>query len=143
MLSAYLLGGFGHDAKGRNGVGKAVAVAAKSWVVGIPVIISPISNLTREWNVHISSILGQHRFSSYNFGIVIFMNILTNLLKQTGIHSIAVNEGHLLLACNWLLLPYISTLLISYQCTCSTWLPHSSPCQLHYDLHLSLHLCAH
>lgn len=36
LLSAYLLGGFGHDGKGRNGVGKAVAVAAKSWVVGIP-----------------------------------------------------------------------------------------------------------
>ncbi|XP_015690050.2 uncharacterized protein LOC102699675 [Oryza brachyantha] len=36
LLSAYLLGGFGDDAKGRNGVGKAVIVAAKSWAVGIP-----------------------------------------------------------------------------------------------------------
>ena len=39
LLSAYLLGGFGDDAKGRNGVGSAVITAAKSWVVGIPVII--------------------------------------------------------------------------------------------------------
>ncbi|XP_062214703.1 uncharacterized protein LOC133915528 [Phragmites australis] len=36
LLSAYLLGGFGDDAKGRNGVGNAVITAAKSWVVGIP-----------------------------------------------------------------------------------------------------------
>ncbi|KAG8062455.1 hypothetical protein GUJ93_ZPchr0003g17340 [Zizania palustris] len=36
LLSAYLLGGFGDDAKGLNGVGKAVIVAAKSWAVGIP-----------------------------------------------------------------------------------------------------------
>uniref|UniRef100_A0A0E0GT96 Uncharacterized protein n=1 Tax=Oryza nivara TaxID=4536 RepID=A0A0E0GT96_ORYNI len=36
LLSAYLLGGFGDDAKGRNGVGNAVVVAAKSWAVGIP-----------------------------------------------------------------------------------------------------------
>jgi len=36
LLSAYLLGGFGDDAKGRNGVGSAVITAAKSWVVGIP-----------------------------------------------------------------------------------------------------------
>jgi hypothetical protein len=39
LLSAYLLGGFGDDAKGRNGVGTAVITAAKSWAVGIPVII--------------------------------------------------------------------------------------------------------
>ena len=38
LLSAYLLGGFGDDAKGSNGVGNAVTVAAKSWAVGIPVI---------------------------------------------------------------------------------------------------------
>mgnify|MGYP003702729175 CR=1 FL=1 len=43
LLSAYLLGGFGDDAKGRNGVGNAVVVAAKSWAVGIPVIISSVS----------------------------------------------------------------------------------------------------
>ncbi|PWZ58835.1 hypothetical protein Zm00014a_010501 [Zea mays] len=36
LLSAYLLGGFGDDAKGRNGVGSAVITAAKSWAVGIP-----------------------------------------------------------------------------------------------------------
>ncbi|CAL4935709.1 unnamed protein product [Urochloa decumbens] len=36
LLSAYLLGGFGDDAKGHNGVGSAVITAAKSWVVGIP-----------------------------------------------------------------------------------------------------------
>uniref|UniRef100_A0A0E0KIJ4 Uncharacterized protein n=1 Tax=Oryza punctata TaxID=4537 RepID=A0A0E0KIJ4_ORYPU len=36
LLSAYLLGGFGDDAKGRNGVGNAVVVAAKSWALGIP-----------------------------------------------------------------------------------------------------------
>ena len=38
-LAAYFLGGYGDDAKGSNGVGKAVTVAAKSWAVGIPVII--------------------------------------------------------------------------------------------------------
>ncbi|XP_025794519.1 uncharacterized protein LOC112875052 [Panicum hallii] len=36
LLSAYLLGGFGDDAKGRNGAGSAVITAAKSWAVGIP-----------------------------------------------------------------------------------------------------------
>ncbi|WVZ60431.1 hypothetical protein U9M48_010453 [Paspalum notatum var. saurae] len=36
LLSAYLLGGFGDDAKGRGGVGNAVIAAAKSWAVGIP-----------------------------------------------------------------------------------------------------------
>ncbi|CAL4918827.1 unnamed protein product [Urochloa decumbens] len=36
LLSAYLLGGFGDDAKGHNGVGSAVITAAKSWAVGIP-----------------------------------------------------------------------------------------------------------
>ncbi|XP_066386203.1 uncharacterized protein [Miscanthus floridulus] len=36
LLSAYLLGGFGDDAKGRNGVGNAVITAAKSWALGIP-----------------------------------------------------------------------------------------------------------
>ncbi|KAI4998175.1 hypothetical protein ZWY2020_053517 [Hordeum vulgare] len=40
LLSAYLLGGFGDDANGRNGVGKAVTVAAKSWAVGIPLGIA-------------------------------------------------------------------------------------------------------
>lgn len=40
LLSAYLLGGFGDDAKGRNGVGSAVITVAKSWAVGIPVIIN-------------------------------------------------------------------------------------------------------
>jgi hypothetical protein len=42
LLSAYLLGGFGDDAKGRNGVGNAVIAAAKSWAVGIPVILNPV-----------------------------------------------------------------------------------------------------
>ncbi|KAL6636984.1 hypothetical protein ACP70R_024556 [Stipagrostis hirtigluma subsp. patula] len=36
LLSAYLLGGFGDDAKGCNGVGNAVIAAAKSWALGIP-----------------------------------------------------------------------------------------------------------
>uniref|UniRef100_A0A453H9U3 Uncharacterized protein n=1 Tax=Aegilops tauschii subsp. strangulata TaxID=200361 RepID=A0A453H9U3_AEGTS len=40
LLSAYLLGGFGDDAKGSNGVGNAVTVAAKSWAVGIPLGIA-------------------------------------------------------------------------------------------------------
>jgi hypothetical protein len=39
LLSAYFLGGYGDDAKGSNGVGNAVTVTAKSWAVGIPVII--------------------------------------------------------------------------------------------------------
>ncbi|KAM3310981.1 hypothetical protein ACQJBY_031568 [Aegilops geniculata] len=40
LLSAYFLGGFGDDAKGSNGVGNAVTVAAKSWAVGIPLGIA-------------------------------------------------------------------------------------------------------
>lgn len=40
LLSSYLLGGFGDDAKGSNGVGNAVTVVAKSWVVGIPLGIA-------------------------------------------------------------------------------------------------------
>lgn len=40
LLGAYFLGGFGDDAKGSNGVGKAVTVAAKSWAVGIPLGIA-------------------------------------------------------------------------------------------------------
>jgi len=42
LLSAYLLGGFGDDANGRNGVGNAVITAAKSWALGIPVIINSV-----------------------------------------------------------------------------------------------------
>ncbi|XP_047085886.1 uncharacterized protein LOC124697322 [Lolium rigidum] len=40
LLSAYFLGGFGDEAKGSNGVGNAVTVAAKSWAVGIPLGIA-------------------------------------------------------------------------------------------------------
>ncbi|KAL5681973.1 hypothetical protein ACJX0J_008358, partial [Zea mays] len=38
LLSAYLLGGFGDDAKGRNGVGSVIITVAKSWAVGIPCV---------------------------------------------------------------------------------------------------------
>lgn len=36
FLSAYFLGGFGDDGKGKNGTTKAIVAAAKSWAVGIP-----------------------------------------------------------------------------------------------------------
>ncbi|KAK6938545.1 Protein of unknown function DUF3054 [Dillenia turbinata] len=36
FLSAYFLGGFGDDGRGMNGFSKAVAAAAKSWALGIP-----------------------------------------------------------------------------------------------------------
>lgn len=36
VLSAYFLGGYGDDGKGFNGYGSALAAAARSWLVGIP-----------------------------------------------------------------------------------------------------------
>uniref|UniRef100_A0A7N0UXJ6 Uncharacterized protein n=1 Tax=Kalanchoe fedtschenkoi TaxID=63787 RepID=A0A7N0UXJ6_KALFE len=36
FLAAYFLGGYGEDGQGTNGLSKAVAVAAKSWALGIP-----------------------------------------------------------------------------------------------------------
>ncbi|KAL0926131.1 hypothetical protein M5K25_004525 [Dendrobium thyrsiflorum] len=36
VLSAYFLGGYGDDGKGMNGYGTALAAAARSWLVGIP-----------------------------------------------------------------------------------------------------------
>lgn len=41
-MGAYFLGGFGDDGKGVNGPSKAIIAAAKSWVVGIPVIVKII-----------------------------------------------------------------------------------------------------
>lgn len=37
LLSAYFLGGFGEDGKGKNGLFKAFIAATKSWSLGIPV----------------------------------------------------------------------------------------------------------
>ncbi|KAI4963687.1 hypothetical protein ZWY2020_011195 [Hordeum vulgare] len=51
--SAYLLGRFGDDANGRNGVRKAVTVAAKSWAVGIP----EVQVLLTAWRALASQVL--------------------------------------------------------------------------------------
>ncbi|XP_049365165.1 uncharacterized protein LOC125829976 [Solanum verrucosum] len=40
FLSAYFLGGFGEDGKGKNGLFKAFIAATKSWSLGIPVGIA-------------------------------------------------------------------------------------------------------
>jgi hypothetical protein len=48
LLSAYLLGGFGDDAKGRNGVGSVIITVAKSWAVGIPVTFNSLILLFQE-----------------------------------------------------------------------------------------------
>lgn len=37
FLSAYFLGAYSEDGRGMNGFSKAVAAAAKSWALGIPV----------------------------------------------------------------------------------------------------------
>lgn len=43
FLSAYFLGGYSKEGRGKNGLQNAVIAAAKSWSLGIPVI--PISDL--------------------------------------------------------------------------------------------------
>lgn len=37
FLSAYFLGGYGEDGRGKNGLFKAFIAATKSWSLGIPV----------------------------------------------------------------------------------------------------------
>lgn len=37
IFSAYFLGGYGDDGKGKNGLSSGIAAAAKSWALGIQV----------------------------------------------------------------------------------------------------------
>ncbi|XP_072991084.1 uncharacterized protein [Typha latifolia] len=81
IFSAYFFGAYGDDGKGLNGSGKAIAAAAKSWAVGIPLGIG-IRALT-------SGHIPQAAFISVAMGstgilLVAWRALISNLLSGGG-----------------------------------------------------------
>ncbi|CAM8973082.1 unnamed protein product [Rhodiola kirilowii] len=122
FLSAYFLGAYSEDGRGLNGFSKAVAVAAKSWALGIPLGIAiraaSSGNIPQLPFVLVSmEVLGSYSLDGGHYFILFFQMTRAIKVMYTGVAtplnylswlngvqccmSFAVSSGIVFLSCQW------------------------------------------